>query len=92
VSGTYYKDHWTTPGERYDLPFDELKQDRLIVGSPGEVLDEVMAYHNEFSAEFMWFKVDWPGTDRQEALDTIQAFGEEVIPAIKRAAPACPLP
>ena len=83
---------WDQPGERYDLPFDQLKKDRLIMGSPTEVIDEVMAYHQEFGAEFMWFKVDWPGTDRQLALDTIQAFGEQVIPAIKQATPSCPVP
>jgi len=80
------------PGERYDLPFDELKKDRLIVGSPGEVIEEVMAYHREFGAEIMWFKVDWPGMDPQLTLETIQAFGEQVIPEIKRATPSCPVP
>ncbi len=79
------------PGERYDLSFDELKTDRLIVGSPAQVIDEVMAYHDEFGAEFMWFHLE-PGMDHQAALDTIQAFGEQVIPEIKRATPSCPVP
>ncbi|MFQ5683776.1 MAG: LLM class flavin-dependent oxidoreductase [Candidatus Binatia bacterium] len=83
---------WGQPGERYDLPFDELKKDRLIVGSCDEVIEEVMAYHREFGAEFMWFKVDWPGMDPQLTLETIQVFGEQVIPEIKRAAPSCPVP
>ena len=80
------------PGERYDLPFDELKQDRLILGSPAEVVDQVMAYHEEFGAEFMWFMVDWPGMDPQFTLESIQRFGEEVIPQIKRATPSCSVP
>jgi len=80
------------PGERYDLSFDELKQDRLILGSPAEVIEQVMAYHEEFDAEFMWFMVDWPGMDPQFALESIRRFGEEVIPQIKRATPVCPVP
>jgi alkanesulfonate monooxygenase SsuD/methylene tetrahydromethanopterin reductase-like flavin-dependent oxidoreductase (luciferase family) len=80
------------PGERYDLPFDELKQDRLILGSPAEVVEQVMAYHEEFGAEFMWFMVDWPGMDPRFTLESIQRFGEEVIPQIKRATPSCPVP
>jgi alkanesulfonate monooxygenase SsuD/methylene tetrahydromethanopterin reductase-like flavin-dependent oxidoreductase (luciferase family) len=80
------------PGERYDLPFDELKQGRLIVGSPDEAIEEVMAYHKEFGAEFMWFMVDWPGFEPQWALETIQLFGERVIPEIKRLTPPCPVP
>jgi alkanesulfonate monooxygenase SsuD/methylene tetrahydromethanopterin reductase-like flavin-dependent oxidoreductase (luciferase family) len=83
---------WGQPGERYDLPFDELKQDRLILGSPTEVIEQVMAYHEEFGAEFMWFMVDWPGMDPRFTLDSIQRFGEEVIPKIKQVTPRCPVP
>jgi alkanesulfonate monooxygenase SsuD/methylene tetrahydromethanopterin reductase-like flavin-dependent oxidoreductase (luciferase family) len=83
---------WGQPGERYDLAFDELKRDRLIIGSPAEVVEQVMAYHEEFGTEFMWFMVDWPGMDSSFTLETIQRFGAEVIPQIKRLTPACPLP
>ena len=80
------------PGERYDLPFEDLKQGRLLLGRPNEVIDEVMAYHEEFGVEFMWFIMNWPGFEPQWALETIQMFGEEVIPTIKRATPVCPVP
>ena len=40
----------------------------------------------------MWFTVCWPGMEPQWALDTIQLFGERVIPEIKRATPVCPVP
>lgn len=83
---------WGQPGERYDQSFEELKQERLIAGSPDEVIEQVLAYHQEFGAEFMWFTVNWPGMDPQWTLDTIQAFGEQVIPAVKQATPVCPLP
>jgi alkanesulfonate monooxygenase SsuD/methylene tetrahydromethanopterin reductase-like flavin-dependent oxidoreductase (luciferase family) len=75
---------WGQPGERYDLAFDELKRDRLILGSPAEVAEQVMAYHDEFAVEFMWFMVDWPGMDPVFTLESIQRFGAEVIPLIKR--------
>ena len=52
---------WGQPGERYDLKFDELKRDRLILGSPAEVVEQVMSYYEEFNTEVMWFMVDWPG-------------------------------
>ena len=83
---------WGQPGERYDLAFDELKRDRLIIGSPAEVTEQVLAYHEEFGAEVMWFMVDWPGMDPRFTLETIQRFGAEVIPQIKRLTPASPLP
>lgn len=83
---------WGQPGERYDLPFEQLQQDRLILGSPAEVTEQVLAYHEEFGAELMWFLADFPGMDRRLSLETIQRFGEEVIPEIKRLTPECPLP
>jgi len=52
-----------SPVSAYDLKFEELKRDRLILGSPAEVVEQVMAYHDEFGAEVMWFMVDWPGMD-----------------------------
>jgi alkanesulfonate monooxygenase SsuD/methylene tetrahydromethanopterin reductase-like flavin-dependent oxidoreductase (luciferase family) len=83
---------WAQPGERYDLSFDELKRDRLIVGSPSEVIEQVTAYHEEFGVEVMWFMVDWPGVEPRFALETIQRFGAEVIPEVKRLTPSCPVP
>ena len=83
---------WGQPGERYDLAFDELKRDRLILGNPAEVVEQVMEYHQEFSTEVMWFMVDWPGMDPKFTMETIERFGSEVIPEIKRRTPSCPLP
>lgn len=62
------------------------------MGSPGEAAEQVMTYHQEFDAAFMWFTVYWPGMEPQWALETIQAFAEQVIPQIKRATPVCLLP
>ena len=78
---------WGQPGERYDAGFDSLKEERLIVGSPGEVAEQVLDYHREFGAEFLNFTVHWPGMDPQWTLETIQLFGEKVIPELKRATP-----
>jgi len=83
---------WGQPGERYDLKFDELKRDRLILGSPAEVVEQVMSYYEEFNTQVMWFMVDWPGMDPRFTLETIERFGAEVIPQINRMTGPCPLP
>jgi len=83
---------WGQPGERYDLKFDELKRDRLILGSPAEVVEQVMSYYEEFNTEVMWFMVDWPGMDPRFTLETIERFGAEVIPQVNRLTRPCPLP
>jgi len=83
---------WGQPGEAYEASFDELKRERLIVGSPAEVADQILGYHREFGAEFMWFTVYWPGMDPAWSLETIRLFGERVIPVLKHALPGCPVP
>ena len=83
---------WGQPGERYDLKFDELKRDRLILGSPAEVVEQVMSYYEEFNTEVMWFMVDWPGMDPRFTLETIERFGAEVIPQVNQLTRPCPLP
>jgi alkanesulfonate monooxygenase SsuD/methylene tetrahydromethanopterin reductase-like flavin-dependent oxidoreductase (luciferase family) len=85
-------EQWGQPGERFTGGFDQLKQERLIVGGPDEVTDQVLAYHHEFGAEFMWFTVYWPGMDPTLAVETVQCFGEQVIPAIKRATRSTQVP
>jgi alkanesulfonate monooxygenase SsuD/methylene tetrahydromethanopterin reductase-like flavin-dependent oxidoreductase (luciferase family) len=83
---------WGQPGEAYESSFDELKRERLIVGSPEDVAEQVLDYHREFGAEFMWFTVYWPGMDPAWSLETIRLFGEQIIPVLKRATPASPMP
>jgi len=78
---------WGQPGERYDVDFDVLKDDRLVVGSPEEVAEQIIAYHKEFGVEFMNFTVYWPWMDPTVTLETIRLFREKVIPELKRLIP-----
>ena len=70
------------PGERYDGSFEELKQDRIIVGDPDDVAGEIQSYQDEFGAEYMFFRVYYLGMDPAEAIQCIRLFGQEVIPQI----------
>jgi len=79
---------WGQPGERYDLEFDQLKEERILVGSPAEVAERVRGYRDEFDVPFMWFRLYYPGMDPQLALETIRMFGEEVIPLCREPAEA----
>jgi alkanesulfonate monooxygenase SsuD/methylene tetrahydromethanopterin reductase-like flavin-dependent oxidoreductase (luciferase family) len=71
---------WSQPGERYDLEFNQLKEERILVGSPAEVAERVIEYRDEFDVPFMWFRLYYPGMDPELALETIRLFGQEVIP------------
>lgn len=83
----YYRQYtrWGQPGERYDLSFDELKGGRVILGNPEEVAEQILEYHKEFGAEFMWFRVYWPGMPLEQTLDVIERLARDVLPVVKSA-------
>ena len=68
------------PGERYNLGFQELKHERIIVGDPEDVIQEIERYHDEFGAEYMFFRVYYLGMDPEKSVQCIRLFGQEVIP------------
>ena len=70
------------PGERYDLRFQELRDERLLVGNPDDVVAEIDRYRQEFGAEYMFFRLYYLGMDPENSVRCIRLFGEEVIPQI----------
>jgi len=68
------------PGERYDLRFQQLKEERIIVGNPSDVIKEIEQYRDVFGAEYMFFRLYYLGMNPEKSLECIRIFGEEVIP------------
>ena len=68
------------PGERYDLDFEQLREERIIVGDPEDVVREIESYRDEFGAEYMFFRVYYLGMDPQKSVECIRLFGKEAIP------------
>jgi alkanesulfonate monooxygenase SsuD/methylene tetrahydromethanopterin reductase-like flavin-dependent oxidoreductase (luciferase family) len=75
---------WGQPGEDYTKSFDELKNDRFILGTSEEAAEEIINLHREFKAEYMGFRIYSPGMDRERTLDVIRQVGEEVLPIVRR--------
>ena len=72
----------TLPREEttWERSFQELKEERIIVGNPQDVVDEIQRYRDEFGAEYMFFRSYYPGMDPYKTVECIRTFGEEVIP------------
>lgn len=70
------------PGERYDLRFQELRDERLLVGDPDDVAMEIDRYRQEFGAEYMFFRLYYLGMDPEKSVRCIRLFGEKIIPQI----------
>jgi alkanesulfonate monooxygenase SsuD/methylene tetrahydromethanopterin reductase-like flavin-dependent oxidoreductase (luciferase family) len=76
---------WGQPGERYDVEFDELKNERFILGNSEEAAAEIIDLHSRFGADFVVFRTYTPGMTRQQAIESIWQIGEEVLPNVRRA-------
>ena len=63
-------------------PFEQLAEDRFVLGTPAEVCEEIDRYDAELDAELVVFRVHWPGLDFDDAVECIELIGDEVIPNV----------
>ncbi len=70
-------------GDDLSTPFDELIQDRFILGSPAECAAEIQRCVDATGANTMLFRVQWPGMDQATVVKTIRLLGEKVRPLVK---------
>ena len=63
-------------------PFEELAEDRFVLGTPAEVCAEIERYEADLDAELVVFRVHWPGLDYDDAVECVELIGDEVIPHV----------
>ena len=72
------------PGEEsFSIPYQELARDRFLLGSPDEVVAEIKRYESELEANYLIFRMQWPGMDQDQVLRQIELMKNEVIPRVK---------
>jgi probable F420-dependent oxidoreductase len=72
---TLGEDEWT---------FDRIAPDRLIAGSPDEVVDEIQRYQETVGCDHLVLSLRHPiGPDHDQVMECIRRFGEEVLPRIR---------
>jgi len=63
-------------------PFEELAEDRFLLGTPTEVAAEIERYEAEIDANQMVLRLNWPGMPVEKAAESIRLIGDEVVPAV----------
>lgn len=64
-----------------------------VVGSPQEVIDKVMRYHEVYGIDRIMFQMGFGGVPQRDHLEAIELLGTEVAPVLRRefgAGPAAP--
>jgi alkanesulfonate monooxygenase SsuD/methylene tetrahydromethanopterin reductase-like flavin-dependent oxidoreductase (luciferase family) len=73
-------------GDDFDHGFDELLDDRFLIGSPAEVADQLIDLQRRFGVNHLVASLHWPGMPNSLALEQMQILAEEVMPAVRRGA------
>ncbi len=64
--------------------FERVAPNRLLCGTPDEVIAEVKRYQREIDCQYMIFSLRHPtGPSHEETMQCIERFGKEVLPKCK---------
>jgi alkanesulfonate monooxygenase SsuD/methylene tetrahydromethanopterin reductase-like flavin-dependent oxidoreductase (luciferase family) len=66
-----------------DLPFDELRDQRFIIGSPDDCVEQLRLYHQRLGANHFLLRVQWAGMPQKQVLEAITLVGERIIPRLR---------
>ena len=67
------------------LAFDELTRGRFLFGSPDEVAEQIVGYHERLGVTHMVLGLHWVGMPHSQVVDSMRLFAEEVMPKVKEA-------
>jgi alkanesulfonate monooxygenase SsuD/methylene tetrahydromethanopterin reductase-like flavin-dependent oxidoreductase (luciferase family) len=69
---------------------DAIERSSILVGSPAQIVDKVLRYHQRFGHEVMHLSADSHGlTDKQQRA-SLELFQAEVAPVLRREVPSRP--
>ena len=71
------------PEDTLDLPFDELRDQRFIIGSPDDCVEQLRLYHQRLGANHFLLRVQWAGMPQKQVLEAITLVGERIIPYLR---------
>jgi alkanesulfonate monooxygenase SsuD/methylene tetrahydromethanopterin reductase-like flavin-dependent oxidoreductase (luciferase family) len=69
-------------GDNFDHEFNELLEDRFLLGSPAEVADQLARLHQRFGVNHVVASVHWPGMPNSMAIEQLHLLAEEVAPQL----------
>jgi len=72
-------------GDDFDHAFNELLEDRFLLGSVTEVADQMIRLNRRLGVNHIVASVHWPGMPNMVALDQLQILAEEVMPQVRAA-------
>ncbi|MCP5150119.1 MAG: LLM class flavin-dependent oxidoreductase [Chromatiales bacterium] len=73
--------------ESFDQDFENLINDRFILGSPEECYEQLRPYWEEFGVNHLIFRTHWAGMPLSTALHSMRLISDELLPALGKIEP-----
>jgi alkanesulfonate monooxygenase SsuD/methylene tetrahydromethanopterin reductase-like flavin-dependent oxidoreductase (luciferase family) len=72
------------PGEvSFDVPLDELTEDRFVIGSPEDCLGPLVRCRDELGVDHFVLRLDWAGMPPELALESLALIDREIVPVLR---------
>jgi alkanesulfonate monooxygenase SsuD/methylene tetrahydromethanopterin reductase-like flavin-dependent oxidoreductase (luciferase family) len=72
----------------FDSLDDAIARSSLLLGSPQQVIDKVLRYHEKFGHEVMHLHADASGLTDTQHRDSLELFQSEIAPVLRREIPS----
>ncbi|MFJ6352201.1 LLM class flavin-dependent oxidoreductase [Streptomyces sp. NPDC092046] len=76
----------------YNTPFrtieDAIAGGPQLIGSPQQIIDKVLGYHEVYRHDLQSITVDAFGQSTGEQIETLERFAEEIAPVLRKEAPS----
>lgn len=70
-------------GETFDLAFERLLEERFVIGTPDDCIQELLQWRNGLGVDHFIFRPFWSGMPVETALESMDLLSREVIPALR---------
>jgi alkanesulfonate monooxygenase SsuD/methylene tetrahydromethanopterin reductase-like flavin-dependent oxidoreductase (luciferase family) len=70
---------------------DAIERSSALVGSPQQIVEKVLRYHEEFGHEVMHLHADGDGLTEKQHRATLELFQSDIAPVLRREIPSRPL-
>ncbi len=71
-------------GETFHQPFEDLLQDRFVLGSPEECYEQLRPCWEELGVNHLFFRTHWSGMPVSYALQSMRLISDELLPALRK--------
>jgi alkanesulfonate monooxygenase SsuD/methylene tetrahydromethanopterin reductase-like flavin-dependent oxidoreductase (luciferase family) len=71
---------------------DAIERSSALIGSPQQIIDKVLRYHEQMGHEVLHINADGDGLTRAQHRATLELFQSEIAPVLRREIPSRPFP